>query len=297
MDSRAREIYKVTLIGSVVNAVLIVVKLIAGIVGRSGALVADAVHSLSDFITDIIVLVFVKISSKPVDKGHDYGHGKYETFAAMIIGALLMVVGFGLMFDGIRVVVRACHGEILGHPKPIAAVAAALSIAAKEWLYHYTKAKGHKVNSAAVIANAGHHRSDALSSIGTLVGVGGAIMLGGGWWVLDPIAAIIVSLFIVKSGYTIVKPAVDELLESSLPEDEEKEILALALSIDGIEAVHRLRTRRIGNTVAIDFHAKMDGNLTLTVAHDIATEAERAIRRRFGGRAIVNIHMESIVKQ
>ena len=294
MNAREKEIYKVTLTGTAVNAVLIVLKFIAGFVGRSSAMVADAVHSLSDFVTDVIVIVFVKIAGKPRDKGHEYGHGKFETFATMIIGFILCLAGLGLMINGIELVVHSLHGLTLPKPGMLALVIAIISIISKEWLYRYTTNVGKKVNSQAVIANAWHHRSDAISSVGTLIGISGAIFLGDKWRILDPIAAIVVSLFIIKSGYDTMKPAVADLLEASLPESMENEILKLVKTVPGITYVHNLRTRRIGNDIAVDLHVKMDGHLTLTTAHELATEAENAIKSRFGNNSIINIHMEPL---
>lgn len=296
MDRREKEIYKVTLIGSTVNAVLIVLKFIAGFVGRSSAMVADAVHSLSDFISDVIVLVFVKIAGKPKDRGHDYGHGKFETLATLIIGILLMFAGVGLMINGIETVIRSLHGEQLERPTMLALIVALVSILSKEWLYRFTVNRGKKLNSQAVVANAWHHRSDAVSSLGTLIGIAGAMFLGDKWRILDPIAAIVVSILIIKSGYDIVKPSIGELLEASLPEEKEKEIENLVIGVPGIEKVHNLRTRRIGNGIAVDLHAKMDGNLTLAEAHEKATAAEKAIRKAFGDNSIITIHMEPLAK-
>ncbi len=292
MEEREKKIYKVTLTGSAVNAALIVLKFIAGFLGRSSAMVADAVHSLSDFASDVIVLVFVRIAGKPKDKGHDYGHGKFETLATGIIGLLLIAAGIGLMINGIETVVKSLHGESLERPTMLALIAALVSIASKEWLYHYTLRVGKATNSQAVIANAWHHRSDSISSFGTLIGIAGAMFLGDKWRILDPIAAIVVSLFIIKSGYDIFKPSIDELLEASLPEEQEKEIEELVLGVPGIEFVHNLRTRRIGNNIAVDLHAKMDGDMSLSEAHDKATEAEQAIKSKFGTNSIINIHME-----
>ncbi|MDE6239270.1 MAG: cation diffusion facilitator family transporter, partial [Muribaculaceae bacterium] len=155
--------------------------------------------------------------------------------------------------------------------------------------------KGREVNSQAVIANAWHHRSDAISSIGTFLGIAGAMFLGEDWRILDPAAAIVVSLFIIKSGYDIMKPSIDELLEASLPEEQEAEITRIVTAIPGIKNIHNLRTRRIGNEIAVDLHAKMDGNLSLSAAHAIATLAEKAIKQRFGENSFINIHMEPII--
>ncbi len=294
MTSREKEIYKVTLIGTVVNALLIVLKLVAGIIGRSSAMVADAVHSLSDFVTDAIVLIFVRIAGLPSDKGHDYGHGKYETLATLIIGCILAMAGIGLLISGIEQVVRSFNGEHLPRPRMVALIVAVLSIVSKEWLYRYTVKVGRATESQAVIANAWHHRSDAISSAGTLVGIAGAMFLGEQWRILDPLAAVMVSMFIIKSGYDIIRPSVGELLEASLPDSQEREIRTLVMSIDGIKNVHNLRTRRIGCTIAADMHVKMDGGMSLSEAHALASRAERAIKSQFGENSIVTIHMEPI---
>lgn len=297
MGAREKEIYKVTLTGTAVNAVLVVLKLVAGILGRSSAMIADAVHSLSDFVTDIIVLLFVRISGKPLDSDHEYGHGKYETFASMIIGAILIAASIGLMYNGIRLCVESINGRELPEPTWIALGMAIVSIISKEWLYRYTIRRGKALDSSAVMANAWHHRSDAFSSMGTLVGIAGAMSLGASWRILDPIAAIIVSLLIFRSGYEIMKPNVNQLLEASLSEQDKERITTAVLSVPGIRAMHRLRTRRIGNVAAIDLHAKMDGNITLSEAHAIASEAEKKLRDLFGPASIINIHMEPANKE
>lgn len=297
MATREKEIYKVTLIGTVVNAVLIVLKLLAGIFGRSSAMIADAVHSLSDFITDVLVIAFVRIAGKPSDKDHDYGHGKYETLGTLIIGVFLALAGIGLMISGIDKIVSSIRGEALPCPTMFALIVAVVSIVSKEWLYRFTVRKGRKLDSKAVVANAWHHRSDAISSIGTLIGIAGAMSLGENWRILDPIAAVVVSIFIIKSGYDIILPCLNELLEASLSDEQEHEILGIINSIEGIEGVHRLRTRHVGNAVAIDLHALMDGTQSLSEAHNKASEAERALRARFGSNAIISIHMEPVDKK
>ena len=294
MDSREKKIYRVTLAGTAVNAALIILKFLAGVFGRSSALIADAVHSLSDFVTDLIVLVFVRIAGRPRDKGHDYGHGKFETMATLIIGIILAGAGFALMYNGVASTLRCLQGERLASPTWFAFAIAVASIVSKEWLYRYTVKVGRDCNSPAVMANAWHHRSDVISSIGTLVGVAGAMFLGENWRVLDPLAAVVVSVFIVKSGYDIMPPCFSELLEASLPEDQEREISELVMSVSGICYIHNLRTRRIGSGVAIDLHAKMDGDQSLRDAHLKASEAERVLRVRFGQNSIINIHMEPV---
>lgn len=292
MDDRERKIYKVTLTGTLVNALLIVLKFVAGIVGRSSAMVADAVHSLSDFITDAIVLIFIKIAGKPKDETHEYGHGKYETLASVVIGLILILTGLGLMVDGGDHIIRSLRGEELPRPGMIALIVAVFSIVSKEWLFHYTKRVGRETNSQVVIANAWHHRSDAISSFGTLIGIGGAIFFN--WRIMDPIAAVVVSVFIIKSGYDIMHPMIKELLEASLPESQQREIVKIVKSVDEIKHIRNLRTRRIGNNIAIDISVRMNGNLTLTRAHEQATEAEHALKEKYGKGTIVTIHMESL---
>lgn len=291
-SSREKGIYKVTIVGSIVNFLLLVFKFFAGIAGHSAAMLADAVHSLSDFITDIVVIVFVRIAGKPEDKGHDYGHGKYETLATAIIGLLLLCVGFGIFWNGASSIYTFLRGGQLESPGVVALVAALVSIVSKEILYQYTVIQGKKLNSQAVIANAWHHRSDALSSIGTGIGIGGAILLGDHWRVLDPVAAVVVSFFIMKVSVRLLIPCVDELLEKSLPEDVEKEIEQTVLSFPGVSQPHHLRTRRIGNYYAIELHVRMDGKITLEEAHSTATAIENKLKEMFGKGTHVGIHVE-----
>ena len=291
-SSREKGIYKVTIVGSIVNFLLLVFKFFAGIAGHSAAMLADAVHSLSDFITDIVVIVFVRIAGKPEDKGHDYGHGKYETLATAIIGLLLLCVGFGIFWNGASSIYTFLRGGQLESPGVVALVAALVSIVSKEILYQYTVIQGKKLNSQAVIANAWHHRSDALSSIGTAIGIGGAILLGDHWRVLDPVAAVVVSFFIMKVSVRLLISCVDELLEKSLPEDVEKEIEQTVLSFPGVSQPHHLRTRRIGNYYAIELHVRMDGKITLEEAHSTATAIENKLKEMFGKGTHVGIHVE-----
>ena len=295
-SSREKGIYKVTIVGSIVNFLLLVFKFFAGIAGHSAAMLADAVHSLSDFITDIVVIVFVRIAEKPEDKGHDYGHGKYETLATAIIGLLLLCVGFGIFWNGASSIYTFLRGGQLESPGVVALVAALVSIVSKEILYQYTVIQGKKLNSQAVIANAWHHRSDAFSSIGTAAGIGGAILLGDHWRVLDPVAAVIVSFFIMKVAVQLLIPCVDELLEKSLPAEVEDEILKTILSFPGISSPHHLRTRRIGSYCAIEVHVRMDGSISLEEAHETATAVENKLKRQFGKGTLVSIHVEPVKK-
>ena len=291
---RVKEVYKVTIAGSIINVVLLVLKFAAGILGHSAAMIADAIHSLTDFATDVVVLVFVKLGNKPMDKDHDYGHGKYETLATAIIGISLFVVGVMICYSGVTKTYRAICGETLQQPGVVALIAAIVSIVMKEWAYLFTVKAGRKYHSEAVVANAWHHRSDALSSIGTMFGIGGAIILGEKWAVLDPLAAIIVSAFIIKAAWGLVMQSVKELTDASLPETEEDEILKIANEEQGVGEIHNLRTRRIGNKIAIEMHVRMPGSLSLYEAHEHATHIERRLKQHFGADTHVGIHLEPI---
>ena len=292
--NREKEIYRVTVVGSAVNLLLLIFKFVAGFVGHSAAMIADAVHSLSDFVTDIVVIVFVRISSKPVDASHGYGHGKYETLATAIIGLVLVGVAVGIFVGALRDILFVISGGVLEKPGTIALLAAAVSIVLKELIYRYTVYKGKDVQSQALIANAWHHRSDAFSSIGTLIGIGGAIFAGAKWRVLDPVAAIVVSFFIAKVAFSILKGSLDELLEHSLPASAEEEIKGIILSVDGVSSPHHLRTRRIGYGYAIDVHIRMDGSITLDEAHRRTSVVENLLKERFGAGTIVSIHTEPV---
>jgi len=292
--NREREIYKVTLWGSVANVALLTFKFIAGVMGHSSAMIADAVHSLSDFITDVIVLAFVHVSAKPQDVSHDYGHGKYETFASFIIGLALVAAATGIIVSGITSLVQWTGGKQLEAPGWLALVAALVSIVVKEVLYRYTARSGKRLDSQALVANAWHHRSDAWSSIAAAVGIGGAILLGERWTVLDPLASIVVGGLLVKVAVGLMRSSVDELTEHSLSSDVEKEIEEIICSFPDVSEPHNLRTRRIGNRLAIEAHVRMDGNLPLSVVHDRATAIERRLRDRFGKQTHVSIHMEPV---
>lgn len=282
----------VTAVGSVINLLLVAFKFVAGFVGRSSAMVADAVHSLSDLLTDLIIIIFVKKSAKPFDKTHAYGLGKYETFGTLIVGVILILVGLGIMYSGIESCVKFFQGERGERPRMIALIAAVLSIVLKEWAYRYTISKGHKINSPVLVANAWHHRSDAFSSLASLVGVAGSMFLGVNGLILDPLAAILVSFYIIKSGIDVIKPSVDELVEKSLPPETEQEIREIITSIQGIEGVHNLKTRKIGHRIAIEAHTEMDGSISLKKAHEISTSAETALKDKYGPETHIGIHME-----
>lgn len=291
---RQKETYRVTIAGSIINILLLAFKFAAGILGHSAAMIADAIHSLTDFVTDAIVLVFVRLGSKPTDRDHDYGHGKYETLASAIIGVSLLVVGMMICYSGVTKTYHAMCGEPLQQPGFIALAAAVASVVLKEWAYRFTVRVGRRCHSEAVVANAWHHRSDALSSVGTTVGIGGAIILGEKWAVLDPLTAIVVSLFIMKAAWSVLSKAVDELTDGSLPKETEDEIEKIVSEDNEVSVVHNLCTRRIGNRIAIEMHVRMPGETSLYVAHRHATEIENRLKQRFGTATHISIHLEPV---
>lgn len=294
---RETEIARVTLAGSVVNLLLVGLKAFAGLAGHSAAMISDAVHSLSDFITDIVVLVFVRVSARPQDEGHDYGHGKYETVATLFIGLALAAAAVGIVVSGAQKLASWLKGEELPAPGMLALWAALISIVVKELLYQYTRLKGKKLDSPALVANAWHHRSDALSSIGAAIGIGGAILLGKRWTVLDPLASIVVGAMLVKVACDLLGPSFGELTDSSLPADTENEMLEIIKAVPGVEDPHNLRTRRVGNRIAAEVHIRLDGSLSLADAHDKASEVERRLRQRFGPQSHITVHMEPLDKR
>jgi cation diffusion facilitator family transporter len=292
-DIRAKKANKITWIGFFANLILTSVKLIAGIIGNSTAMIADAIHSLSDFTTDIIVLISFKIVRKPPDKDHNYGHGKFETLATTIIGITLFVVGLGILYSsGENIYSAILLKTNLESPRIIALVTALLSMITKEILFRITLKEGEEINSPAVIANAWHHRSDAFSSIGTFIGIGGAILLGDNWRVLDPIAATIVSIFIMKTAYSISIGSIKELLEESLDDSTNKNILKIIENINQVRSPHELKTRKVGNKIIIDIHINDKNNLSIDEAHEINNEIERKIKKIYGDNTIINIHTE-----
>ena len=291
---REKEIFRVTIWGGIINVVLLVVKFAAGIFGHSAAMIADAVHSLTDFATDVVVLIFVHLGNKPADRDHDYGHGKYETLATAIIGTSLLAVGVLIFCSGAGKTWRVIQGEMLPSPGKVALVAAVASIVLKEWAYRFTVKVGKRCQSEAVVANAWHHRSDALSSVGTMIGIGGAILLGNRWTVLDPLASIVVSVFIVRAAWQLMMESMKELTEASLSDEDEAVIMHIAACEPGVSEVHNLRTRRVGNRISIEMHARMLGSTPLVEAHMHATAIEHRLKEHFGPDTLVSIHLEPV---
>ena len=291
-SKRQKQIYKATLTGSFANAFIVVLKYISGFMGNSTAMVADATHSLSDFATDIVVILFIRLSGRPKDSDHAYGHGKFETLATAIIGFVLILVGAGIFWESANKIYDYSNGIPIKQPEMLALYAALISIAVKELLFWYTRSIGKTVKSDLVIANAWHHRSDALSSIGTAIGIGGAIIFGEKWAILDPIAAIIVSFFILKVAIKLMTPSMNDLLEKSLPADIRDQILKTVAETPGVSDPHNLRTRRIGTDFAIEVHVRVEPMMTVQEAHYINTEIENKLRRKYGSGTHIAIHTE-----
>ena len=279
-DTRYSRAAHVTKVSMALNFLLTGFKFVTGIAGNSSAMIADATHSLSDFMTDIAVIVGLRVATKPGDSTHNYGHGKIETLAAAFIGLVLAVVALGIFWGGLEKVFMFFRGETLPAPSSIVLIAAVLSIVLKEWLYRYTITSARELKSDALIANAWHHRSDAFSSIGTMIGIGGAILLGGKWVVLDPVAAIILSFFIFKVAFDISYKNLNELLEASLD------------SAEGVLGFHDLKTRKIGNAMAADVHIEVDRDLSLVDAHEISTQIENRLKETCGKNGHFSIHVE-----
>jgi cation diffusion facilitator family transporter len=292
--TRAQKAQQVTLIGFVINVVLTLGKVLAGIFGKSSAMIADGIHSLSDLVTDIIVLVFFKISDSEKDEKHPYGHGKFETFSTFLIALILFFVGLGIFYSGTSKIISVIKGETLPRPHIIAFWAALISIVFKEGLFQYTKIIGKQINSNSVIANAWHHRSDAFSSIGVAIGLAGAIFLGEKWVILDPIACVIVSFFIMKTAIELSMPSVQELMEASLPKKIVHKIESVIMEDSEIKSFHKLRTRNIGEIYVIDVHIQLDNTISLVQAHNISGALSRRLREAFGSRTQINIHTEPL---
>ena len=290
--NREKEIYRVTIAGTVVNVLLTVFKFVAGVLGASAAMIADAVHSLSDLLTDFVVLLFVKLSSRPADSDHPYGHGKYETLATAMVAIALLAAGGVLLSEGVQKIVAAIHGEQLVMPGKIALWAALVSIAAKEGVYWITIAVAKRVDSSALRANAWHHRTDALSSVATALGIGCALLFGGKWAILDPIAAVLVSVFILVAAAKLLYEAVQDLLEKSLPKEVEQEIREIVEADHDMSELHNLRTRRVGAVYSIEMHLRMRGSTSLYEAHRHSMLLEQRLRERFGQDTLISVHLE-----
>jgi cation diffusion facilitator family transporter len=284
-----------TLIGAAVNILLSGLKLAVGVVATSGALVADGVHSLSDLVTDAAVLLGIRAAQRPPDTNHAYGHGRYETISALFVGAMLLAAAVGILLHSWSRIAGALAGDTLNSPGPVAIVVAAASIVAKEIMFHITRRIGRSSGSPALVANAWHHRSDAMSSVATLAGVGGAALLGTQWNILDPAAAGVVACMIGWVGVKTALTALREMTDHALPPSDHAEIERLVLSVPGTSDPHNLKTRRLGSDVSIEVHFRVDGEISVNDGHDIASEVETKIREKFGESSTIITHVEPTI--
>ncbi len=291
-EDRANKGVKVTYNGLIVNIILTAFKFLAGIIGQSAAMVADAAHSLSDLASDVVVILCFRYIKNPIDETHNYGHGKIETLSTAIVGSMLLVVIFFIASSSVEELLRFFRGEVIPRPAPIALIAAILSITSKELLYRYTLKVGKEIESPLIIANAWHHRSDAFSSIGTMIGIGGAIFLGEKWRILDPLAALFVSVLILKVAIDILKDSISELIETSVDDKLKNEIFDTVSKVKGVKDYHKLRIRRIGNYYSMSLHILVDKSMTVKDAHDISYNVEEEIRKLLGPETIVTTHLE-----
>jgi len=277
---------KVTLVGTASNLLLSIIKLIGGIIGNSAALVADAVHSISDLLTDVIVLITLKIGQKPKDDNHPYGHGKAEPIGTTVIGFFIIAAGLGLAYEAWDII----QSGVSRTPELLAAGTALISIFIKEWLFRYTRSVGKKSSSSILLANAWHHRSDAISSIAALIGIIGSMV---GFPILDPIASVMVSFMIIKVGYELTLGGFRDLMDTALNEKDTQKLQTIIDDIPGVIKSHDLRTRKIGEKILMDVHIQVDSDLTITEGHEIGERVRRQLIKNYPNTQDVLVHVDS----
>jgi cation diffusion facilitator family transporter len=276
---------KVTLVGIASNLVLSIIKFIGGVIGNSAAMIADAVHSLSDLLTDLIVLITIKIGQKPKDDNHPYGHGRAESLGTAVVGFFIILAGIGLAYEAWEIV----QSEVSQIPKLLAAGTALISIFIQEWLFRYTRSVGKKSNSSILLANAWHHRSDAISSIAALIGILGSMA---GFPVLDPIASAMVSFMIMKVGYELTLGGFRDLMDTALNEKDTQKLQATIDNISGVIKSHDLRTRKIGEEILMDVHIQVDSDLTVTEGHEVAERVRRQVIKNYPNTQDILVHVD-----
>ena len=274
------------------NVLLALGKLIAGLIGHSSAMISDAVHSASDVFSTIVVLIGVKLSSKESDKEHPYGHERLECVAAIVLAVVLLLTGLGIGYDAIKNILGGNYKELTA-PTVLALVAAIISIVAKEAMYWYTRYYAKRIDSSALMADAWHHRSDALSSVGALIGIGGAML---GYPVMDSIASLVIFFFIAKAAYDIFKDAIDKMVDHACDEETEKAIYDAVLEQEEVLGIDMLQTRIFGNKIYVDLEIQLDENYTLKKAHDIAEEVHEHIEQNFPKVKHIMVHVNPAVK-
>ena len=269
---------KVSAVSIAINLILSVLKLIAGIVAHSGAMVSDAIHSASDVGSTLIVIVGVRLSGKQSDQEHPYGHERMECVSSIILSGLLLATGIGIGISGLENIVKSTSGKAIEIPGMLALIAAVVSIVVKEWMFWYTRGAAKKINSGALMADAWHHRSDAMSSVGAFVGIFGARM---GYPILDPIASVVICLLIGKASIDIFGDAVDKMVDRSCDRQTEESIRRTVLAVEGVKRVDLLQTRLFGSKIYVDLEIAADGTQTLDEAHQIAEHVHHAIEHTF----------------
>ncbi|MDH3257536.1 MAG: cation diffusion facilitator family transporter [Nitrospinota bacterium] len=277
---------RIIAIGALANLLLAALKIAGGIFGKSTAMLADGIHSLSDLLTDVVVLFTHKIGQMPADENHPYGHGRAETIGATLVGAVIIVAGLGLAYESWSII----NTGVFRTPLIPAALAAVLSIVINEVLFRYTRTVGEETNSPSLVANAWHHRSDAISSVAALVGIGGAMS---GYPIMDPIAAIIVSVMIAKVGYNIAFKGLSDLMDTALSEEETRRIETMINGLPGVIQTHNLRTRRIGGDTLVDVHILVDHEASVTEGHHIAEGVRRELIRTMDNVQDVLVHVDT----
>lgn len=281
---------KVSVITIIGNIILFIFKFIAGLLGKSSAMISDSIHSLSDVLSTIIVLIGLKLSSKDSDQLHPYGHERIECIATFILAIILFITGLSIGWMGIKTIFYTNYSEI-DIPSTIALIAAIISMITKEAMYWYTRNTAKNINSNSLMADAWHHRSDALSSIGSLIGIGGAML---GFKLLDPIASIIICLCIIKVAFDIFMDSVDKMIDKSCNDDFIDELKNIILSIDGVLEIDSIKTRLFGNKIYIDIEVGADENLSLKDSHQIAQNIHDEIENKFEVVKHCMVHMNPI---
>ena len=279
--------YKVSLVTIFANVVLAIFKMIAGIVAKSGAMISDAIHSASDVFSTIIVMIGIKAANKQADDKHQYGHERLECVAAILLAVVLCITGAGIAIDGVNKIMQGFNGT-LAIPGMLALVAAVVSIVVKEGMFWYTKHYAKKINSGAMMADAWHHRSDALSSVGSLIGVGGAML---GLPILDPVASLVICIFIFKAAIDIAKDALDKMIDTACDEQQVEKIKTVILLVDGVLGIDDVKTRLFGDKIYIDIEICCDGNLTLFESHDIAEQVHDLLEQTFDNVKHCTVHV------
>ncbi|MDV0445604.1 Manganese efflux system protein MneP [Methanimicrococcus sp. At1] len=289
---KSKEGVRVTVIGMIVNIILTIIKIAAGFIGNSAALIADGVHSLSDLLSDFVVIFSIRISAKPEDETHNYGHKKIETLASVIVGLMLLFAGISILYEGAVTIYEFTQGVPIEKPAMIAFYVALISIACKELLYQYTHRVAKKLGSDMIEVNAWHHRTDAFSSVGVAAGIGVAILLGDQWAIIDPIMAVLLALYILYIAFKIIYNSINDLMEASLDPEVNDEIKSVILNCGGVLNVHSLKTRKLGSSKAIDVHIMVDEDLTVKEASVIQKDIEKCLKERFGDDTYVIVKIE-----